>query len=90
MKIEFDPKKDKINWDKHGLSLSARADMDFDAALVNSNVRWAYGDDRHRAIGSIGGRLHELVLTMRGETLRAISLRKANAREVRRYERRQG
>jgi uncharacterized protein len=33
----------------------------------------------------IGGRLHVLAFTMRGEVLRAISLRKANSREVKRY-----
>ncbi|UIF91857.1 BrnT family toxin [Cupriavidus sp. UYPR2.512] len=38
------------------------------------------------AYGPIGPRLYCLVFTIRGETLRAISLRKANSREVRDYE----
>lgn len=47
--------------------------------------RYDYGEDRFQALGLIDGRLHMLVFTIRGGTLRAISLRKANPREVRRY-----
>ena len=36
-------------------------------------------------IGPIGDDIYVLVYTMRGETLRAISLRKANRREVLKY-----
>jgi uncharacterized DUF497 family protein len=38
------------------------------------------------AMGEIEGRLHVLVYTKRGQTLRIISLRRANKREVKRYE----
>jgi len=38
------------------------------------------------ALGFIGRRLHVLVYTPRANALRAISLRKANDREVRHYE----
>ncbi|WP_306847759.1 BrnT family toxin [Cupriavidus necator] len=41
------------------------------------------GETRYVAYGPIGPRLYCLVFTLRGDTLRAISLRKANAREVR-------
>lgn len=37
------------------------------------------------ALGFIGDRLHVLVFTMRGQTLRVISLRRANERECARY-----
>lgn len=90
MEIEFDSEKDEANQEKHGVSLAAAAGMDFDAALVVSDDRRGYGEVRFRAIGPILGRLHVLVFTMRGDTLRAISLRKANARERRRYEQGQG
>ena len=72
------------------MSLGAAAEMDFDAALVVPDQRRDYGEERFQAIGPIGGRLHVLAFTMRGNVLRAISLRKANAREVRHYGERQG
>lgn len=44
------------------------------------------GEDRFQAHGLIDGRLHVLVFTMRSDVLRAISLRKAHPREVKRYD----
>ena len=48
-------------------------------------IRKSYGELRHVAIGYIHGRLHVLVFTKRGQTVRVISLRKANKREERAY-----
>ncbi|WP_420890653.1 BrnT family toxin [Cupriavidus gilardii] len=48
--------------------------------------RRQYGETRYIAYGPIGTRLRCLVFTIRGDTLPAISLRKANFREVRDYE----
>ncbi len=86
MKIEFDPDKDAINRRKHGLSLADAERMDFDTAAYALDDRYAYGEDRFQALGRIEGRLHMLVFTMRGDVLRAISLRKANPREVGAYD----
>ncbi|MDN4572215.1 hypothetical protein DBB29_10020 [Pandoraea cepalis] len=38
------------------------------------------------ALGPLGDRLHVMVLTVRDESNRVISLRKANRREVRKYD----
>jgi len=86
VKIAFDPDKDVINRQKHGLSLADAERMDFDTAIYAPDDRYDYGEDRTQALGLIDGRLHMLVFTMRGEALRAISLRKANPREVKRYD----
>ena len=86
MKVEFDGEKDEANRRKHGISLAAAAEMDFLLAQIIQDDRRDYGENRFRACGWIGGRLHMLVFTRRGEVMRAISLRKANARERRRYE----
>jgi len=86
VKIEFDPDKDAINRQKHGLSLADAERMDLGTAAIDADLRFAYGEGRFQALGLIGERLHMLVFTMRGDVLRAISLRKANPREVRRYE----
>jgi hypothetical protein len=34
VRIVFDPEKDAINLSKHGVSLAAAADLDWDAALA--------------------------------------------------------
>ena len=86
MKIEFDPGKDLINRQKHGMSLAEAERMDFSAALYAMDDRYDYGEERTQALGLIDGRLHMLVFTMRGGVLRAISLRKANSKEVKRYD----
>ena len=85
MRIEFGSEKDRINRQKHGLSLAAAAEMDLLGALVIPDERRDYGEARFRAYVWIGGRLHMLAFTMRGDTLRAISLRRAHATEVRRH-----
>ena len=45
-----------------------------------------HGEDRFFAIGYIGSRLHALVFTKSGATVRVISLRRAHKTEVKRYE----
>ena len=62
--------------------------MDLGTAAIDPDYRYAYGEDRFQALGLIEGRLHLLVFTIRGDVLRAISLRKANTKEVRRYDER--
>ncbi|MCO4862552.1 BrnT family toxin [Cupriavidus sp. WGlv3] len=86
MEIEFDLAKDAINQRHHGLSLAAAGLMDFNNALLKIDDRKPYGETRYIAYGPIGARLYCLVFTMRGDVLRAISLRKANSRELRDYE----
>ncbi len=55
-------------------------------ARSSSRIRRDYGEQRFQAIGYIDVRLHVLVFPPRGRTLHVISLRKANSREVKRYE----
>jgi uncharacterized DUF497 family protein len=45
----YDPKKDVINREKHGLSLSAAFDLDLAAALGGAD-RSDYGEPRYRAL----------------------------------------
>ena len=60
--------------------------LDWDRALTAEDVRGGYPESRFVTIGPIRGRLHVMAWCWRGRKLRVISLRKANAREVRRYE----
>ena len=86
MQIEFDPAKDRINLEKHGISLAAAADIDLNSAIVIEDRRVDYSEARFLAYAPIAGRLHVLWFTMRGTVVRAIGLRRANRRERRQYE----
>ena len=85
MKIEFDSDKNKANIAKHGVDMAAAAGFDFDTAKTWLNTRQNYGEDRTVALGFLAARLHVLVFTMRGRTVRVISLRKANHKERKAY-----
>lgn len=85
MHIEYDPIKDEANQRKHGLSLAAAAQLDWPQALVWTDARRDYGEHRQAALGYIGQRLHYAAFTIRGQTLRIISLRRANTREIQFY-----
>lgn len=86
MTIGFDPGKDAINRDKHGLSLGDVGRGDWTTAWIALDDRRDYGEVRWYAYLPIDGRVHVVVYTERGETTWIISLRRANPREVRRYD----
>lgn len=85
MRVSFDPAKDAINRAKHGLSLARAGDVDLRTAVVRPDDRREYGEPRWRAYGMLDGRLYMLAFTVREGVLRAISLRRASAKETRRY-----
>lgn len=89
MQIEFDPNKNERNIEKHGLPLERFANLDLEAGIIESDARRDYGEDRYRALALLEGRLHVACFCIRGDAFRIISLRKANTREVKRYERAQ-
>ena len=87
MNIEFDPAKDEINRAKHGISLQAAADFDWDLAIEREDNRFDYGEVRFVAIGSIDSRLYVLIFAQgsQDDAIRAISLRPAEKHETRYY-----
>jgi uncharacterized DUF497 family protein len=86
MRFEWDEGKRAANLAKHGVDFASVEEFDFESATILLDNRKDYGENRQNALGFIGIRLHVLTFTRRGETLRIISLRKANAREVKSYE----
>lgn len=86
MRIEFDPDKNLRNIRERGLPFEQAEEFDFETALIEADDRHNYGEVRITAIGRLDNILHVLIFTMRGDALRVISFRKANKREVRRYE----
>ena len=81
MAYEFDPAKDESNLDKHGVSLDDADGFEWETAVVREDTRKQYAEPRFEATGYIGDRLHVMVFCLRAETVRVISLRKANSRE---------
>jgi uncharacterized DUF497 family protein len=85
MVITFDPKKDKLNQSKHGVSLAAAAAFDWDNAVIWPDLRYHYTELRERALGFIGNQLYFLIFVDEGSAMRVISLRKAHRGEAKIY-----
>lgn len=81
--IEFDPAKDAANVEKHGVSLARAADLDIVAVVERSRAEES--ERRFRLYGLIDGEAYCAVVTYRETAMRAISLRRAHAKEMRRY-----
>lgn len=86
MKVIFDAAKDAINMEKHGVSLTNAARIDWDVALTWQDTRRDYRETRMIALAPIDERLYCVVYVDRGNDRRIISLRKANQREFDFYE----
>ena len=83
MEYEWDETKRRDNLEKHGIDFADIEEFDWNSALVElahrqSELRWV-------ALGFIRDRLHNVVFTIRGDHVRIISVRKANARERNKY-----
>ncbi|MBD8872560.1 BrnT family toxin [Rhodanobacter sp. DHB23] len=86
MEVSYDPVKNERNIVERGLSFEQAAQFNFETALFIEDTRRDYGETRWQALGFLDGRLHMLVFAETGASIRVISFRKANKREVRRYE----
>ena len=86
MTYEWDDLKRQANMAKHGIDFSLAEDFDWKTAYIEQDSRSEYGEARFVAFGWIDNRLYVLVFTRRGHVFRIIGLRKANQREVGRYE----
>jgi uncharacterized DUF497 family protein len=84
--MEKDPKKERRNLSERGLSLDLAEQLDWATALIWEDKRNDYGERRYCVLGFIEDRMHSVVFTPRNGKPRVISLRKANKREVNRYE----
>jgi uncharacterized DUF497 family protein len=86
MHISFDSAKSAKNLLARGISFELAAEFEWDSALLVEDLRKDYGERRFQALPLIGDRLHMMVFTPRANKAHVISLRKANKREVKRYE----
>ena len=87
MSAEFDPKKDAANLKKHGVSLSEGDGVLNDPLALTVEDDAAEGEQRFVTIGmNAFGSLMVVVHAPRGSGLRTISVRKADPKERRNYE----
>lgn len=84
--MDKDSTKEDRNLAERGLSLDLAEHLDWTTALIWEDTRKDYGERRYCVLGFLGDRLHSVVFTPRSGKPRVISLRKANRREVKRYE----
>lgn len=80
---DFDPAKEAKNLAKHHVSLARWVDLTV-LAIVGDD-RFDYGEPRYRAYGLLDGQPCCLVFTIRDGARRPISLRRAHAKEMKRY-----
>ena len=83
MDIEYDPDKDAANLAKHGVSLALGVIVLENCIGEIVDDRRDYGEVRINAFGLVRERLFVCTYTMRNDTYRLISVRKANRQEQR-------
>jgi len=86
VKIEFDPNKNEWNIKERNLSFKQAADIDWDTAHIIGDIRKDYPEQRFTATAYLKNRLHIICFTPVAGGIRVISFRKANKREVKKYE----
>jgi len=85
MKITFDPAKRAWTLAERNLDFEVATTV-FDGPCINwIDRRFDYGEDRVVTVGYLGQRMIVLVWTQRGNVRHIISIRKANAREIKIY-----
>ncbi|MFZ5616813.1 MAG: BrnT family toxin [Pseudomonadota bacterium] len=83
---EWNSAQAEANKAKHGVEFETAEGFDWTSALILDDEKHSDKERRYCAVGFIGDRLHVMIWTPRGATIRLISLRKANAREAKLYE----
>jgi len=83
--FEFDPDKSLANLAKHGIDFEAAQALWDDDMRIVVDAR-SLSEARQLVIGRIDGRVWTAVITFRDAAIRIISVRRARAEEVGRYE----
>ena len=85
MPFEWDDQKRLINKEKHGIDFEAVKSLWLDDERVE--IEMAFPDEKRWAlIAKIEEKTWTAIYTVRGETMRLISVRRARPKEVRLYE----
>ena len=84
-RFEFDERKSRVNRLKHGIDFVEAQALWRDPRLSRIPAGSA-SEQRFLVIGRFGGRHWSAVITMRGDAVGLISVRRSRAREVEAYE----
>jgi uncharacterized DUF497 family protein len=85
MEIEYDPDKSAKNAKERGLPFKLAAELEWRKAIISTDDRFMYGEERLIAFAPMRGRLYAICYVQRGRVRRIVSFRKANKREERLY-----
>ena len=87
MEFEWDGVKNSACFERRGFDFAYAVRAFLDPHRIVAQVRRRdYGEDRHRLLGTVDGRVYVVVYTVRDTAVRTISARKANPKEVADYE----
>jgi uncharacterized DUF497 family protein len=86
MLFTCDPHKSRANYFKHGIVLEFAQYLDWANEMVWQDVRQNYDEVRMRGLVPLEGKIYAVVYVLRAESTRMISLRKANNREMKQYD----
>jgi len=89
MQFSCDPNKSRANYFKHGIVLEFAQYLDWTKEVVWQDVRYSYDEVRMSGLVPLEGKVYAVVYVVRAEFTRMISLRKANKREAKHYEKNQ-
>ena len=89
MLFTCDPNKSRANYFKHGIVLEFAQYLDWTKEVVWQDVRYSYDEVRMSGLVPLEGKVYAVVYVVRAEFTRMISLRKANKREAKHYEKNQ-
>ena len=90
MKIVFDEEKRLLTLERRGLDFARAGEIFAGAVYTWADDRFDYGEPRYNTFGTLDGRLVAITWTIRDNTRRIISMRKANEREQAHYRRHLG
>src|SRR4051812_47912656 len=86
MRFEWDEAKNRANHRKHGLDFADARQVFDNPLFVEPDTREPYTEERFIGLGTLHARVVVIAFAERGEqTIRVISLRKANKREQKQY-----
>lgn len=84
--FEWDDEKNEANLRKHGIRLDSTIELFADDTAVDLDTYAGNDGARFVRVGVLDDRLLAVVYTVRGDTVRLISARRARGREVRCYQ----
>jgi uncharacterized DUF497 family protein len=85
MQFEFDPQKSALNKTKHGIDFISAQQLWEDVSRIVVSARTS-DEPRYLLIGKLDAKHWSAVFTVRGETIRIISVRRSRPEEIEIYE----